>query len=408
MKFFNTITVEKAINMMNENFRNLKIDSETVDILACRGRILAKDIYSTINVPEFNRSTVDGYAILSRDSHGSSPSIPAMLNLVGKVKMGEYVDKEIKSGQAMYVPTGGMLPKGADGVIMIEDVELMDDDIILGYKPISNGENLILKGDDIKKGELALKKATKLNPEHVGVLAALGISQVEVYEKIKFYIISTGDEIIDIDEELTVGKIRDINSYALAAMIEELGGQVSGKSIIKDDYEALRSQVEKALDMAHIVIISGGSSVGTMDFTHQVIDSFKGKGVFVHGMSIKPGKPTIVGEGKGKPIIGLPGHPISSIVVFKAIVEEFVYNKLDIEPTKASINARLDSNFPSDPGKKTYHMVKLRKEGNEYIASPVFGKSGMISLMSEADGYIIIEDHEEGVYKEEERKIYIF
>lgn len=408
MKFFNTITVKEAVETMNENFKDLTIGSELVDILDARARILSKDIYSTINVPEFNRSTVDGYAILSRDSHGSTPSIPAMLNIVGKVEMGKYVDKEIKSGEAMYVPTGGMLPKGADGVIMIEDVELMDDTTLLTYKPIGDGENIILKGDDIKKDELVIKAGTKLNPEHVGVLAALGKTNIEVYEKIKFYIISTGDEIIDLDEELSIGKVRDINSYSLSAMIEELGGEVAGKNIISDDYDLLRNEVDKALDSSHIVLISGGSSVGVMDYTHQVIDSFKGKGVFIHGLSIKPGKPTIVGEGKKKPVIGLPGHPISSIIVFKALVEEFVSEKLNMKVIKPRINAIVASNFPSSPGKETYHMVKLKKNGDSYIASPVFGKSGMISLMSQADGYIIIKDHEEGIYKGEEREIYIF
>lgn len=408
MKFFNTITVEKAIEMLNENFKDLTIDVETVHILNSRNRVLAKDIYSTIDVPEFNRSTVDGYAILTRDSHGSSTSIPAMLNIVGKVKMGEYVDKEIKSGEAIYVPTGGMIPQGADGVIMIEDVEELDENTLLAYKPISNGENLILKGDDIRKEELILKKGTKLSAEHIGVLASLGISEVKVYEKVKFYIISTGDEIIDIDEELTIGKVRDINSYTLAAMIDELGGEVAGKNIIKDDYDLLRNEVDKALDTGHIVLISGGSSVGTMDYTHKVIDSFQGRGVFIHGLSIKPGKPTIVGEGKNKPIIGLPGHPISSIVVFKALVEQFLWNLLGVEISRPRVNAILDSNFPSSPGRKTYHMVNLKKDKDRYIASPLFGKSGMISLMSRADGYIIIEEHEEGVYKGEERQIYIF
>ena len=235
MKFFDTITIQEAKSLMNDNFSDLIIPNERVNIEKCQNRVLAKDIYSTINVPEFNRSTVDGYAILTKDSHGSSPSIPAMLNIVGKVNMGQYVDKVIKSGQAMYVPTGGMIPKGADGVIMIEDVELMDDTSLLAYKPISNGENLILKGEDIKSQDLALKKGTKLNPDHIGVLAALGISEIEVYEKIKFYIISTGDEIIGIDEELTIGKVRDINSYTLGAMIVGIGGQVVGKSIFHDD-----------------------------------------------------------------------------------------------------------------------------------------------------------------------------
>ena len=408
MKFFNTIRVDKAKELLRENFKDLIIATEAVDILKSKDRILAKDIYSAINVPEFNRSTVDGYAILTKDSHGSTTSIPAMLNVVGKVKMGEYINQEINAGQAMYVPTGGMNPRGADGVIMIEDVELIDEETLLLYKPISNGSNIILKGDDIKKDELTLDKGTRLNPEHIGVLASLGISKVEVYEKIKFYIISTGDEIIDIDEELTIGKVRDINAYTLAAMIEDIGGEVVGKNIINDDYELLRREVDKALDIAHMVLISGGSSVGTMDYTHKVIDSFQGKGVFVHGLSIKPGKPTIIGEGKNKPIIGLPGHPISSIVVFKAIVEEFIENKLGQEIIKSTVHAILDSNFPSSPGKETYHMVKLRKEKNKYIASPVFGKSGMISLMAKSNGYIIIEDHEEGIYKGEERQIYLF
>lgn len=406
MKFFNTITVEEARKLINENFIDLTIDTETVEILNSRNRVLAKDIYSTIDVPEFNRSTVDGYAILSKDSHGASTAIPSMLNIVGKIKMGEYVEKEIKSGEAMYVPTGGMIPKGADGVIMIEDVELMEDTLLL-YKPISNGENLMLKGDDIKKDALALKRGTRLNSEHIGVLASLGISKVEVFEKVKFYIISTGDEVIHMDEELTIGKIRDINSYTLSAMVDDIGGEVVGKNIIKDDYEMLRNEVDKALDVSHIVLISGGSSVGTMDFTHRVIDSFQGKGVFIHGMSIKPGKPTIVGEGKNKPIIGLPGHPISSMVVFKAIVEDLVYDKLDMAVYQPQLNAIVSSNFPSAPGKKTYHMVKIEKKEEKYIANPIFGKSGMISLMAEADGYMIIEEHEEGINKGDEREIYI-
>lgn len=407
MKFFNTISADKAIDLMNDNFEQFKIGKERVGLLESTNRILAEDVFSTIDVPEFDRSTVDGYAILTRDSHGSSQSIPTMLNILGKIKIGNYVEEEIISGQAMYIPTGGMLPKGADGVIMIEDVELMDEDTLLGYKPISKGQNIIFKGDDIKKGQLALKKGSKLRPEDIGVLAALGIGEVEVYEKVKFYIISTGDEIIDLDEELTIGKIRDINSYTLAGLIEEVGGQISGKNIVRDNYEALRDEVEKALAISDIVLISGGSSVGTMDFTHKVIDSFQGKGVFIHGLSIKPGKPTIVGEGNGKPIIGLPGHPISSIVVFKALVEEFIYHKLKMAHIKPQVKASVDSNFPSDPGKQTYHMVSLKKLGDSYIASPIFGKSGMISLMSKADGYIIIEDYEEGVYKGEEREIYI-
>lgn len=407
LDFFNVVTVAEARNILELNFKEYKFEKELIDILDSTDRVLAADIYSPINVPEFDRSTVDGYAIIVEDSHGATESIPSILTILGEVRMGESVDIEINSGETVYIPTGGMLPRGATGVIMIENTESLDRDNLLLYKPVSKGENIIFKGDDIKKGDIALKKGRRITPEVVGVLASLGIQKIEVYKRPKFYIISTGDEVIDLDEELTLGKVRDINTYALYSLIQKLGGEVAGKNIVKDNYQFLRQEVEKALEISDIVLISGGSSVGTRDYTNKVIDSFEGKGVMVHGLSIKPGKPTIIGEGNGKLIIGLPGHPVSSIVVFKAIVEDYINTKFGIDRLTPRINAVMDFNFPSSPGKGTYQMVKLREEAGKFYARPTFGKSGMISLLSESQGYIIIKSHEEGIYKGEEREVFL-
>lgn len=407
MDFFNVVKVEEANQIIKMNLGEYEFGTEEVNLIDGIGRIIAEDIISNIDVPEFNRSTVDGYSILVEDSHGSTESIPGILDIIGEVKMGENPKSDIRRGQAIYTPTGGMLPESATGVIMIENTELMDKETLLIYKPISKGENIIYKGDDMKMGDLVIKKGRRLGPEAIGALASLGISKVTVYKKPKIYIISTGDEIIDINEELTLGKIRDINSYTLNAMAEKLACDVVGRNIVKDDFELLRSEVEKGLSKADIVILSGGSSVGTRDYTDKVIGSFEGKGVLIHGLAIKPGKPTIVGEGQGKLIVGLPGHPVSSIVVFKAIVEEFIKDKLSINETPPQVKAIIDTNFPSSPGKQTYHMVRLRREGEGYIASPSFGKSGMISLLSQSQGYIVIKEHEEGIYRGEERIVYL-
>ncbi len=407
MDFFNVVSVDRGRELIMESFEDFKLGTELVNILDSVDRTLAKDILSDINVPDFNRSTMDGYGILAEDSHGASETIPSILTILGEIKMGEISGIKINPGEAVYIPTGAMVPEGVTGVIMIENTEKMDEDTVLIYKPVSNGENIVYIGDDIKKGDIALKKGRIINAEAVGTLAALGISKVEVYKRPKFYIISTGDEIIAIDEELTAGKVRDINAYALQVLIEKSGGQVVNKSIIKDNYNLLKDEVKKALDLSDIVLISGGSSVGAKDYTDKVINSLGGKGVLAHGLSIKPGKPTIIGDCKGKLVVGLPGHPVSSIVVFKALIEDYMDKKLGNNRILPSVMARMEYNFPSSPGRETYQMVRLKLEDGQYYAAPSHGKSGMISLLSQSQGYIVIGIHEEGVNKGEDRQVFL-
>lgn len=408
MEFFNVKKVSVAKEELYNKFKNYSFGAEEVNILDALDRTLSEEIISNINVPEFNRSTVDGYAIKSSDSHGASETMPSFLNVVGEVKMGEVSQVTINPGEAAYVPTGGMIPKGADGVVMIEHIDKLDDNTIFVFKPITVGENMIYKGDDIKSGEAVLNKNKVLNGLDIGSLAAMGISNVKVYKRPKFSIISTGDEIIDLDEELEMGKIRDINGYALDSLVKSLGGEVVLRKIVKDDFHLLQSNMSEALDISDIILISGGSSVGARDYTCDVINSFKGEGVFVHGVSIKPGKPTIMGEGNGKMIFGLPGHPVSSIVVFKVFVEDIVRRLMGIKENKNTRRAIIDYNFHSNPGKETYQMVILEEREDGLVATPNFGKSGMITLLSKSSGYIVIGEDEEGVNKGEEREVYLF
>lgn len=405
MNFFDVVSIEEGNKLLIDNL-NLDLKVEKIDILESTDRIIGEDIVSNENVPGFDRSTVDGYAIKSSDTHGASSALPSFLDLKGEIDMGKKANVEIASGQAIYVPTGGMLPEGSDGVVMIEHVEKMDEENILIYKSISSGENVVFKDDDIKIGQLVLEEGKKITPQDIGVLASLGISKVNIYKKPKFYLISTGDEIIDLDEEIQIGKVRDINSYVLYSMIKKLGGEVVKRTIVKDDFELLKSEVEIGIDSSDMVILSGGSSVGVRDFTNSVINSFEGKGVFIHGMSIKPGKPTIVGESKGKGVVGLPGHPVSSIIVFKVLVEEYIRTKMKIKEEKNKTRAIVDFNFPSSPGKTTFQMVSLEEREGTLYAVPNFGKSGMITLLSKSSGYIKIDLHEEGVYKGEDRTVY--
>jgi molybdopterin molybdotransferase len=406
MDFFNVISVDEARRKIKETFLNSELDIEEIEILDALDRILAENIVSTIDVPGFNRSTVDGYAVKSQNSHGASETLPSFLNLIGETIMGENTNLTILDGEAVYVPTGGIVPEGADAVIMIEHVEQLGDNLIALYKPVAYKENMLFQGDDVGEGEVILEKGKKIRPQDIGVLAAIGMATLKVYKKPRFFILSTGDEIIDLHEPLDKGKIRDINGYALYALIKKLGGDVVRRVIVKDDFEKLKCELSQALDSADIIIISGGSSVGTKDYTYELMNTLTGQGVFIHGLSIKPGKPTLVGEAHGKPVFGLPGHPVSSIIVFKAIVEYFIKNKMEIKEDIIKTKAILDFNIHSSPGQETYQMVSLVEKDGHLHAVPVLGKSGMITLLSNSNGYIVMKAHEEGLYQGEEREVY--
>jgi len=408
MKILKVDTVTGAKIKIDQYFTDINLKIEEVEIYESLGRITAADIFSPCNLPEFNRSTVDGYALKASDTFGASDSLPVFLELAGKVEMGQGTDLAIAPGKAVYVPTGGMIPPGADGVVMLEYVEEMDDTTIAVHRPTAPGENMIVIGEDMKEGDLILKRGRKIKPQDIGALAGVGITKVLVFEKPRVAVVSTGDEIVEPAKDIPFGKVRDINTYAIAGLAAELGADITDKSVVRDDFQVLKEKISSFLNHNHIIIISGGSSVGNKDATARVIDSLGEPGTFVHGVAVKPGKPTIIGRSGNTALFGLPGHPVSAIIVFKIFVE-YLINKLYHRDDQESITitATADANINSAPGKETYQMIVLEGKDGDYRAKPVHGKSGAISLMTKSQGFVKIEHNKEGIKKGEKVQVYL-
>jgi molybdopterin molybdotransferase len=301
-----------------------------------------------------------------------------------------------------------MIPEGADGMLMIEYVEVIDEGMMAAHSPVSPGENIIFIGDDVKLGNKVLSKGRVIRSQDIGVLCAAGISHVKVSKKPKVAIISTGDEIVDPFGKVNPGQVRDINTYTLAAMVQELGGEVTKSVVVKDDFDLIRSTIDEASKDNEIVVISGGSSVGVKDNTEKVIDSFGAPGVFVHGVAVKPGKPTILGRVRNSAVFGLPGHPVSAVIIFKLFVQELIDRLLGKTRENIYINAVCSVNLHSSPGKETHQMVELTEEEGGFLAKPIHAKSSAISQLSKAQGMIRIPLNKEGIKKGETVKVELF
>lgn len=396
----NVVTVEDAIKILEEIFTESG-RTECVPLDEAFGRVAAADIFSGEEVPSFSRSTMDGYALNAADTYGSGESMPAMLDIRGEILMGESADCVLKSGECIKISTGGMLPDGANAVIPVENTD-EDNGVCLVYKSVSPFENVTKKGDDIKIGECVIKKGTVLSPAHIGLLASVGKAEIDVVKKPLIGIISTGNEIIELDEKLTQGKIREVNSHQLSALCRSYGCDVKRYGTVKDEYEKIFSAVEAAKNECDIVLISGGSSAGTKDMTVNVIEKIGT--VFAHGLAMKPGKPTIIGQADGKAVFGLPGHPAACFFVTEIIVKRLVNILLGREEKEITQKLKIAENISSNHGREEYICVKT--DGD--TAAPVYGKSGLMSVLCEADGYIRIERNCEGLKKDETVEVYPF
>lgn len=410
MKMLKIQTIDEVKAKIRENFSisESELVTEEIRIENALGRIIAEDIKSTINVPTFNRSTVDGYAVKSKDTEGASESIPMILDLLDPVEMGQENLIKIEQGTAVYVPTGGMVPTGADSMVMIEYTENFGVSEIGINRSASPRENVVFVGDDVEKGQVVIRKNTRIRPQEIGALAAIGIKEIRAYKKIKVAVISTGDELIKNIDELKDGKVLDINTSTLKATAEKLGCEVVAEYVLKDEFELLKETVQRELERCDVIAISGGSSVGDKDFTADVIDALGEPGVFVHGMAIKPGKPTICGKIQEAALFGLPGHPVSAMVVFQVLLEEYLKVRSQSSMMKSTVQGQLETNVYAAPGRETYQMVKIHNEGGKNYVRPIFGKSGMITLLSEADGYLKIPMDTEGIPKGEIVEVVLF
>ncbi|SCY03694.1 molybdopterin molybdotransferase MoeA [Alkaliphilus peptidifermentans] len=408
MELFNTLSIEEAKEKIENVFKNSSLEIEEVTLMEAADRVLADDIISPINVPEFNRSTVDGYAVIAKETVGASEGLPGFLNIIGEVEMGKSAIKSIRSGECCYVPTGGMLPEGSDGVVMVEYTELLDDKTICIQKPVAPLENCLRKGDDIKAGDRVLTKGHLLRSQDIGILAGMGFSKVKVYQKLRIGIISTGDEIVGPEDNLKLGQVRDMNTYSLAAAAIKDGCQISARAVVQDQLELLTQKIKELLEISDIILISGGSSMGTRDITKDAINQLGQPGVFIHGLAVKPGKPTIVGKIGETPVFGLPGQPVSALVIYHILVSNFIRNLQQVSIKQTYIVGELAVNIPSAAGKEHYIMVDISQEKEKNVVYPIHGKSGMLTMMTKSKGYIKIEKNQEGLHKGESVKVYIF
>ncbi|MFN3480507.1 MAG: gephyrin-like molybdotransferase Glp [Thermodesulfovibrionales bacterium] len=404
------VTVTEALRLLKENvvFRN---SSEEILIEEAYGRVLSEDIISPDNLPGFNRSTVDGFAVIASDTFGATESMPAYLEVKGEVLMGEEPSFGLKKGEAVRIATGGMLPDGADAVVMLEHVQFLDGKLIEVLKPVTPKENIISFDEDVRSGEVILEKGKRLRPQDVAALAGVGIIRIRVYKKPIISIISTGDEIVPASSPVRPGKVRDINSYNLAGLITLSGGKAVKKGIFRDIYDEIREVLKESLSESDMVIITGGSSVGARDLTEEVINSLGSPGVLFHGVNLKPGKPTIGAVIDGIPVLGLPGHPAAVSVCFELFASPliaFLSGERKRVQEKNRVKARLTRNISSTQGREEHIRVRLEDRDGVLWATPVLGKSGLIRTLVYADGKIIIPSHLRGIEAGEEVEVILF
>ena len=393
----NVLTPDETLELIKKEFAHIAPTPETVELCAAVGRVLYEDVMAEEYVPGFDRSTVDGYAVKAADTFGCSDAIPAILQVAGKVLMGKEADMPLAEGQCCAVPTGGAVPQGADSVVMIEYTEDYGDGTVGIGKAAAPGQNMIFKGDDVFPGKTILKKGRRLSSQDIGALAAIGKAKVTVAKKPRIAVISTGDELVSPAETPTAGQVRDVNGALLSAMLTSFGAEPVTLGIIKDNEDELRKAVSDAAQSCDGVLLSGGSSVGEKDAAAKVIGGLGD--MLLHGIAMKPGKPTIMGRVQGKPVIGLPGHPVAVYFVSRVVVLPLLGFFTGLNMPSYTVEAELSESVSANHGRAQYHCVRLQREDGRLIAHPIRSKSGLITTLAGADGYFCIPRDCEGLPK---------
>jgi molybdopterin molybdotransferase len=401
-EFLTLLPPDEARTLLLSHLSQPIPDSELIDVPSSLDRILAEEVVAPHPLPDFQRSTVDGYAVQANDTHGASDSLPAYLNLISEVPMGDAPAFEIRSGQCALIHTGGMLPDGADAVVMLEYTQSVQKEEIEIFRAVADGENVIRVGEDVAQGQTIQVQGSLMRPAEIGGLMALGIVKVKVVRKPRVGLISTGDEVIDPSQPPRPGQVRDVNSFTLGALVEKSGGLAKLYGIVSDEFDALKNAAAKALSECDVVIITAGSSASTRDMTADVIRSLGTPGVLVHGINTRPGKPTILGVCNGKAVIGLPGNPVSALVNGYLFVVPVIEKLLGALPRpRPTVLARLTINLPSQAGREDWWPVKLIVNHQSSIvnldADPIFGKSNLIFILAAANGLLRIHPDATGL-----------
>lgn len=408
--FFRVVTPQEALRLL---LQVPPVTTERVPTVRARGRVLTEDLYSVVDLPHFHRAAMDGYAVKAKDTFGASQSLPAYLKLAGVMEMGKEATRPVATGEAIRISTGGMMPPESDAVVMVEYADEVEGGLVEIHRGVSPWQNVIQIGDDIKKGEMVFQRGRRLRAHDLGALTGIGISSVPVYKQPRIALISTGDEIVDADTDPLPGQVRNINQHSLAGLIEECGGELKDWGVVRDDKDQLTKAIGEALEWGDLVLLSGGSSMGAKDIALETILSFADSEFVFHGISISPGKPTIFAKACGKPILGLPGYPVSALVIFDLFAGPLI-RRLAGQDTETvtrftkTVQATLKTNISSQVGREDYVRVTLERDADRLLAIPLPTKSGAIFTLVKADGMVRIDLNQDGLEPGEEVEVILF
>ena len=395
---------DEAIDIIQNLFdENLKAESEEISVSEAYGRILYEDVYSRMDFPPFDKALKDGFAILSSDSFGASEESPNTLEVIDFLEAGSTTDKKVEKGKCIEISTGAAMPEGAEAVVMVEYCEKMGDKVNL-FTTATPSQDVARKGSDIEEGNLILKKGDFLNPGKIGVLLSQGFETIEVYKKPSVGILSSGNEITLQGQELEYGKIYDVNGGMIKNDAVSCGADARFLGVMRDDYDEVKEKIINALKEVDVLFCSGGTSAGLGDVLKHVLDEL-GE-VHIHGISVQPGKPTIVGVIDEKLVIGLPGNPVSALMIFNAFVAQPLTRLAGIEKDFQlnTVKGKMTRRIHSPVGRMQYQLVKV--EGQDI--QPIFKDSGAIFSLSSADGYVKVPKSVELLDEGEEVEVYLF
>lgn len=408
-EFFNVRSPSQAFDDLRPHISAIT-ECEITPTTSALGRVIADEIRSPEDLPSFPKSSMDGFSVRARDTFGASESLPALLEVVADIPTGSSSDVELNVAEAAVAYTGGMLAGNADAVVMIERTQPADETSIEVLRPVAPGENVVHAGEDVRAGDALFSRGHTIRPQDIGGLLALGITEIPVLGKPRVAIVSTGDELVPPGDKPPPGNIRDINTYTIAARVAQCGAEPVIIGLAPDEYEPQFQAALEGIQAADALVFSAGSSLSTRDMTADVFNQLGSPGVLLHGISIKPGKPTIVAVADGKPLFGLPGNPVSALVVFDLLVAPTIHllSGTDKPATANTVNAILTADIPSESGREDYVPVTLSDSGGTLQATPVFGKSNLIYTLVNSDGMIQVPADSGGLYAGERVSVRLY
>jgi putative molybdopterin biosynthesis protein len=395
--FHKMVSIEDALKLVEESLGHIRpLGVEEISLIEALGRVLAEDVYAKVDSPPFDRSTVDGYAVDAKDVYGASESEPACLTISGKSEVGSIPTAEAGGGRCVETATGAPLARGANAVVMVEYTKRVDDKVYV-YRSVAPGENVSQTGSDITAGDVVIRKGKIISPSNIAVLAALGYKSIKVYRKPKIAVFSTGNELIEPGQPLSQGKVYDINGYTITAMLKEIGVDADFLGILPDDYHVIKQNIEQALQQYDVVVTSGSTSAGFGDAIYRVFAEHGA--VIVHGLKLRPGKPTVIAVSQGKLLIGLPGFPLSAMMVFMNVARPLISKMCGIEDSERYVIIKAKMAYRMDAGKGVRELIPVQLVETEegLVAYPIVLGSGSASAIAMADGFIEIPENKQYV-----------